>query len=84
MESQWLSEVLREETYNAAGTTVISMKLAQSASRDDNGIGRLVAVPKIALPQLSPQLQCTSCAVRALRMTAVNFMLAKVQKMKIF
>jgi hypothetical protein len=80
----WLSEVLRLETYDAAGRTVISMKLAQSASRDDNGIGRLAAVPIIALPQLSPQLPCTSCAARALRRTVANFMLAKVQRMKIF
>jgi hypothetical protein len=33
-----LSEVLHVETYDAAGTTVISMKLAQSANRNDNGI----------------------------------------------
>jgi hypothetical protein len=71
-------------TYDTAGMTVISMKLEQSANRDDNGIGRLPAVPIIALPQLSPQLPCTNCTARALRMMVVNFMLAKVQRMKIF
>lgn len=79
----WPSEVLQVKAYDAAGMTVISMKLEQAASLDDNGSGRLGAVPITAIPQLSPQLPFTKCAARALNMTVVNFMLAKIQIMTI-
>lgn len=71
--------------------TVISMKLAQSASRDDNTGTRLAAVPVIALLQLSPAqarfpslLEDTSLAVRIPTMIVVNFMLVEAQRMEIF